>query len=73
MCKEGWCVGLEEEGLSEGWRNYLKYLKRGWNRKKVWNPLVSCVLRKMFHFYITSNYTGKVFIICSYLEIQIIE
>ena len=36
MCKEGWCVGLEQEGSCqhEGGRSCLKYLKRGWNRKE---------------------------------------
>ena len=36
MCKEGWCVGLRQQGASlrEGWGNCLKYLKRGWNRKE---------------------------------------
>ena len=34
MCKEGWCVGLGQEGVAVGWGNYLKYLKRGWNRKE---------------------------------------
>ena len=31
MCKEGWCVGLWQEGgsLGEGGRNCLKYLKGG--------------------------------------------
>ena len=33
MCKEGWCVGLGQEGLREGGGNSLKYLKNGWNRK----------------------------------------
>ena len=33
MCKEGWCVGLGQEGLQEGGENSLKYLKNGWNRK----------------------------------------
>ena len=26
-------VGLGQEGLSEGWGNCVKYLKRRWNRK----------------------------------------
>ena len=32
-CKEGWCLGLGQEGgcLCEGVRNCLKYLKMGWN------------------------------------------
>ena len=36
MCKEDWCVGLGQEGgfLHESEGNCLKYLKRGWNRKK---------------------------------------
>ena len=36
MCKEGWCVGLGQEGgsLRESGGNCLKYLKRGWNRKE---------------------------------------
>ena len=35
MCKEGWCVGLGQEGgsLREGGGNCLKYLKRRWKRK----------------------------------------
>ena len=35
MCKECWCVGLEQEGgcLCEGERNCLKYLRRRWNRR----------------------------------------
>ena len=36
MYKEGWCVALGQEGscLHEGGGNCLKYLKKGWNRKK---------------------------------------
>ena len=34
MCKEGWCVKLGLEEVTEGGGNYLKYLKRGWNRKE---------------------------------------
>ena len=34
MCKEAWCVGLGQEGVVCGWGNYLKYLKKGWNRKE---------------------------------------
>ena len=36
MCDEGWCVGSGQERgcLREGWVNFLKYLKRGWNRKE---------------------------------------
>ena len=36
MCKEGWCVGLGQEGgfLREGAGNYLKYLKRGGAEKR---------------------------------------
>ena len=34
MFKEGWCVGLGQEGLHEGGGIYLKYFKRGWNRKE---------------------------------------
>ena len=33
MCREGWCLGLGQEGVS--WDGgYLNYLKRGWNRKE---------------------------------------
>ena len=34
--KEGWCVGLGQEGgsLCETGGNCLKYLKRGWSRKE---------------------------------------
>ena len=35
MCKEGWCVGLGQVGVTWGWRgDCLKYLKRGCNRKE---------------------------------------
>ena len=34
MYKEGWCVGLGQEGVAWGRGNYLKYLKRWCNRKK---------------------------------------
>ena len=34
MCKEGWCIGLGQEGVAwDG--NCLKYLKSGWSRKKA--------------------------------------
>ena len=32
--KEGWLVGLGQEGVERGWRDCLKYLKREWNRKE---------------------------------------
>ena len=34
MCNEGWCVRLGEEEGAWGGGNYLKYLKKGSNRKK---------------------------------------
>lgn len=36
LCKDGWCLGLGQEGsfLCEGKANFLKYVKREWNRKK---------------------------------------
>ena len=36
MCKEGWCVGEEQDGvcLNKGDGNSLKHTKRGWNRKE---------------------------------------
>ena len=36
MCKEGWYVGLWQEGgcLHEGCGNNSKYFKRGWDRKE---------------------------------------
>ena len=34
MCKEGWCVGLGQEGLSEGGGKYLKYIKRSGTEKR---------------------------------------
>ena len=27
-------VGLGQDGVARGWRNCVKYLKRGWNGKK---------------------------------------
>ena len=30
----GWLVGLGQEGVVCGWGNYLKYLKKCWNRKE---------------------------------------
>ena len=38
MCKEGWCSGLGQDlgSLREGeGRDFLKYFKRGWNRKEA--------------------------------------
>ena len=32
--KEGWLVKLGQEWVAWGWRNCLKYLKSGWNRKE---------------------------------------
>ena len=32
--KEGWMVGLGQEGVALEWGNCLKYLKRGWNKNK---------------------------------------
>ena len=34
MSKEGWCVGLGQEGLREGGGNCLKHLKRWWEKKE---------------------------------------
>ena len=36
MCKQGWCVGEEQDGvcLNKGDGNCLKHTKRGWNRKE---------------------------------------
>ena len=36
MCKESWCVGLGQEGVSlrEGGEDCLKYLQRGWIEKR---------------------------------------
>ena len=34
MSKEGWCVGLGQEGLREGGGNCLKHLKRWWEKKR---------------------------------------
>ena len=31
---KGWLVRLGQEGFAEGEEHYLKYLKRGWNRKE---------------------------------------
>ena len=32
--KEGWLVELGQEGLCEGVGSCVKYLKRGWNKKR---------------------------------------
>ena len=32
--KEGWLVGLGQEGVTRGWVVCLKYYKRSWNRKE---------------------------------------
>ena len=35
MSKEGWCVGFGQEDAAWGWKNCLKYLKKGggWTEK----------------------------------------
>ena len=34
MCKKSRCVGIQHKGGCLDARNYLKYFKRGWNRKE---------------------------------------
>ena len=29
MCKEGWCIGLEQEGVGWGWGELSKVLQKG--------------------------------------------